>query len=59
MPGSVTDKERDSGRFDAFKPTQADYDMYARYSTVRLRILAWWGDTVAKRILESRKWPAR
>ena len=26
MPGSVTDNERDSGRFDAFKPTQADYD---------------------------------
>lgn len=56
MP-TVTPEERERGRFDAFVPTPEDYIMYAKYSTVRLRILSWWGDTVAKRILESRKQP--
>lgn len=33
---------------------RADYEMYAKYSTARLRLLRWLGDPVAKRILEAR-----
>lgn len=49
-----TDKERASGAFDGYVATPEDYAMYARYSTARLRLLAWFGDPVAKRILEAR-----
>ncbi len=51
---SVTDQERASGTFEGYKATAEDYAMYAKYSTVRLRLLAWFGDPVAKRILEAR-----
>ena len=51
---SVTDQERASGTFDGYKTTRADLEMYATYSTFRLRLLAWMGDPVAKRILEAR-----
>lgn len=51
---SVTDQERASGTFEGYKATAADYAMYEKYSTVRLRLLAWFGDPVAKRILEAR-----
>lgn len=53
MP-TITDQERASGKFDAYKPTEADYAMYMRYSVFRLRLLAWMGDPVAKRVLASR-----
>lgn len=46
-----TEQEKASGRFDPHQPTQADYDLYFKYSTFRLRLLAWFGDPVAKRIL--------
>jgi hypothetical protein len=49
-----TNKERASGEFDGYVATPADYEMYAKYSTVRLRLLAWLGDPVAKKILASR-----
>ena len=49
-----TDQERASGTFEGYKATAADYAMYEKYSTVRLRLLAFFGDPVAKRILESR-----
>ena len=52
--GTVTDKERASGSFEGYKATAADYAMYAKYSTVRLRLLAWMGDPVARRILRDR-----
>lgn len=51
---SITDKERASGTFEGYKATPEDYAMYAKYSTVRLRLLAWFGDPVAKRILLTR-----
>jgi len=51
MP-TITDQERASGKFDAYKPTEADFQMYLRYSKARLRLLAWLGDPVAKKILE-------
>ncbi len=53
MP-TVTEEERKSGSFEGYKATPEDYAMYATYSTVRLRLLAWFGDPVAKRILGSR-----
>jgi hypothetical protein len=53
MP-TITEEERKSGTFDPHVPTPEDYAMYAKYSTVRLRLLAFFGDPVAKRILESR-----
>ncbi len=49
-----TDKERASGAFDGYVATAADYEMYAKYSTARLRLLRWLGDPVAKRELERR-----
>ena len=51
MP-TTTDQERASGKFDAYKPTEADFQMYLRYSKAHLRLLAWLGDPVAKKILE-------
>jgi hypothetical protein len=51
---SVTDQERASGTFDGYKATADDYAMYEKYSTFRLRLLAWMGDPVAKRILLTR-----
>lgn len=51
---SITDKERASGTFEGYKATPKDYAMYEKYSTFRLRLLAWMGDPVAKRILEAR-----
>ena len=54
MP-TITDQERASGKFDAYKPTEADFQMYLRYSVFRLRLLAWMGDPVAKKILERLK----
>ena len=50
---TITDQERASGKFDAYKPTEADYQKYLRYSKARLRLLAWLGDPVAKKILEA------
>lgn len=50
MP-TITDQERASGKFDAYKPTEADFQMYMKYSKARLRLLAFFGDTVAKKIL--------
>ena len=52
---TITDKERASGKFDSYKPTEADFQMYLRYSKARLRLLAWLGDPVAKKILERLK----
>ena len=49
-----TDAEKKSGAFDGYVATKADYEMYEKYSTFRLRLLAWMGDPVAKRILEAR-----
>lgn len=49
-----TDEERKRGEFDGAVDTPEDYAMYAKYSTVRLRLLAWFGDPVAKKILASR-----
>ena len=54
LMSTLTDEERAKGSYDAYKATQKDYDLYAKYSTFRLRLLAWMGDPVAKRILESR-----
>ena len=54
MP-TITDQERASGKFDAYKPTEADFQMYLRRSKTRLRLLAWLGDPVAKKILEKLK----
>lgn len=54
MP-TITDQERASGKFDAYVPTEADFQMYMRYSKTRLRLLAWLGDPVAKKILERLK----
>lgn len=51
---SVTDEERKSGSFEAYKATPEDYALYATYSTPRLRLLRWLGDPVAKRELERR-----
>lgn len=51
---TLTDEERVKGSYDAYKATQKDYDLYAKYSTVRLRLLKWFGDPVAKRELERR-----
>lgn len=48
---TITDQERASGKFDAYVPTEADFQMYLRYSKARLRLLAWLGDTVAQKIL--------
>jgi hypothetical protein len=52
--GTMTEEERKRGSYDAYKATQKDYDLYAKYSVFRLRLLAWMGDPVAKRILEAR-----
>ena len=52
---TITDQERASGKFDAYKPTEADVQMYLRYSKTHLRLLAWFGDTLAKKILERLK----
>lgn len=52
--GTLTDEERAKGSYDAYKATQKDYDLYVKYSTFRLRLLAFFGDPVAKRILEAR-----
>lgn len=54
MP-TITDQERASGKFDAYAPTEADYQRYMRYSKTHLRLLAWMGDPVAKKILERLK----
>ena len=54
MP-TMTDQERASGKFDAYAPTEADFQMYMRYSVFRLKLLAWLGDPVAKKILERLK----
>ena len=51
MP-TITDKERASGKFDAYKPTEDDYRKYMGYSIVRLKWLAYWGDTLAQKILK-------
>ena len=51
---TITPDERKRGTFDPYLPSAADYQIYAGYSTVRLRLLAWFGDPVAKRILEMR-----
>lgn len=48
---TITDQELASGKFDAYKPTEADYQKYLEYSMARLRLLAWLGDTVAQKIL--------
>ena len=48
-----TDQERASGTFEGYKATAADYAMYEKYSTVRLRLLAWLGDPVARKVLEA------
>lgn len=53
MPGTLTDAERASGKFDAFKPTEADMALYLRYSVTRLRLLAWFGDPIARKMLEA------
>ena len=52
--GTMTDAERKRGSFDPHIPTAADLALYESYSSVRLRLLAWFGDPVAKRILEAR-----
>lgn len=51
--GSITDKERESGSFDQRVPTAEDYALYEKYSTVRLRLLAWFGDPIARKMLEA------
>lgn len=51
MP-TITDQERASGKFDMYKPTEADYAKYMGYSVARLRLLAWLGDTVAQKIIK-------
>ena len=53
MP-TLTPEERKRGSFDPHIPTAADIALYESYSTVRLRLLAWFGDPVAKRILARR-----
>ena len=52
---TITDKERAAGKFDAYVPTEEDFQMYMRYSVFRLKLLAWLGDPVAKKILERLK----
>ena len=54
MP-TITDQERASGKFDAYVPTEADFQMYMRYSVFRLKLRAWLGDPVAKKIRERLK----
>ena len=50
---TMTDQERASGKYDAFKPTEEDLRMYLSYSKTRLRLLAWFGDPVARKMLEA------
>lgn len=50
----ITDGERARGSFDPHVPTAEDYAMYAAYSVWRLRLLAYFGDPVARRILDNR-----
>ena len=51
---TITPDERKRGTFDPYLPSAADYQIYATYSTPRLRLLKWFGDPVAKRELERR-----
>lgn len=51
---TLTDEEKATGQFAPAKATPADYAMYAKYSTFRLRLLAWLGDPVAKQLLKTR-----
>ena len=51
---TITPDERKRGTFDPYLPSAADYQIYAGYSTVRLHLLRWLGDPVARRELARR-----
>ncbi len=51
MTSTLTESEREKMVYEAAKITPADLALYRRYSTPRLRLLAWFGDPIARRIL--------
>ena len=51
---TMTESEREKMVFEAAKVTPADLAMYRSYSTPRLRLLAFFGDRIARRILALR-----
>lgn len=53
--GSITKGELDRGKFDPYRTTAEDVRLYMSYPTARLRLLSWFGDPVAARILKNRR----